>query len=1051
MRILHISDIHSDKNSIEKTKLLVKKLTAAIGKIHKESPVDLVIFSGDAINRGGASCDNILSAFKIFEIHVVNPILETLSLDKSRFIIGIGNHDIERNAIDEFTEEGLTSKLKSEEDVSNVILTKPQMANRCRAFKSFESCFYKDAISDSNKRLTPFASSFKIDVKGKTVGITSLNSAWRCSDSNIDHSKNIIGTQQIIDSLTLISDCEIKIALSHHHYSFLKEFDGEEMEKFILANYDILFCGHTHSPEAEFLIKPIGSTFNIVSSGILSANVNNTNPKYRNGFNLIDYDVDNGICAISYFRQNKSLDFIVNTEIGENGIWRISFPLGKDAEKKRALQRILFNIRDKSSELNEHLLSYNTPSKSPKTISDIFVMPQLKQLEYSSNIENDKSIRERNIDNLQEIIESKDNIIIFGGKESGKTILLDKIQLDLLQGKCRNSIPVRLDFKSLKKIQTSIEEYWQKDSSEASQIINENPITLLIDNIIFSPKYEDKVKAITKFLKEHSNVRIIGTCRQRTSSDLYLAYDNQGAFPFIRIAIEQFQGSQVRELAMKWIPQNISSVVREERTEVIINALSSLNIPRTPFAVSMFLWILERQEEYRPQNQALLLEGFIEEILKKGEKQFSRRDIFDFRNKINLLSSIALKMFEVGNVNYELKNSEVIGFIENYLEVLNMDKLFNARNILNDLLNSSILIEDVNYIKFRFSCFFEYFLAKKMEGDSDFKDFVLSEEQYLSFYNEICYYTGLHRNDNVLLRKIVSRLEYDYIDINDLIAKNINSVDEYFNVNTGLFDKLTADDLFEVLPEKETEEERIDRANRKLSVRKSKEGEIQEKKTTQFAKFARLLLLAMNVLKNSEEVKEEGLKQYSYSVILKNSISYALLYKLMCEDLLAHYKVINDRIFSIQFSISFLPLLHEIMLSDNLGSYKLSDIIKEKINQDNSGEDLNISEFERFLSVFLYADVKGPGYWDVIQDFIKHYKKSYITDTIYLKILSYYHSSTEKNQDNKLLSLLGDLYIQSHSSEYQTGKFDKARIMHHLKNERDKVINKVHKHNKRLE
>lgn len=104
----------------------------------------------------------------------------------------------------------------------------------------------------------------------------------------------------------------------------------------------------------------------------------------------------------------------------------------------------------------------------------------------------------------------------------------------------------------------------------------------------------------------------------------------------------------------------------------------------------------------------------------------------------------------------------------------------------------------------------------------------------------------------------------------------------------------------------------------------------------------------------------------------------------------------------------------------------------------------NMSEFEKFLSVFLYADVKGPGYWDVIQNFIKRHKRSYITDTIYLKIMSYYHSSTEKNQDNKLLSLLGDLYIQSHASEYQTGKFDKSKIIQYLKNEREKVLNKTH-------
>lgn len=264
-----------------------------------------------------------------------------------------------------------------------------------------------------------------------------------------------------------------------------------------------------------------------------------------------------------------------------------------------------------------------------------------------------------------------------------------------------------------------------------------------------------------------------------------------------------------------------------------------------------------------------------------------------------------------------------------------------------------------------------------------------------------------------------------------------------------MFERLTANELFEVLPQKETEEEKIERANRKLSRPHTQEGEIQEKKTNQFVEFARLLLLSMNILKNSEEVKEEGLKQYAYDIILKNSISYALLFKLMCEDLLERNKVVNDKIFSIQFSLRFLPLLHEIMLSDNLGSYKLSDIIKGKIDNDQLNENNYISEFEKFLSVFLYADVKGPGYWEVIQRFIKQYKRSYITDTIYLKILSYYHSSTEKQQDNTLLNLLSDLYIQSHSSEYQTGKLDKAIIMKHLKNERDHALRRIH--NKKIE
>jgi hypothetical protein len=50
------------------------------------------------------------------------------------------------------------------------------------------------------------------------------------------------------------------------------------------------------------------------------------------------------------------------------------------------------------------------------------------------------------------------------------------------------------------------------------------------------------------------------------------------------------------------------------------------------------------------------------------------------------------------------------------------------------------------------------------------------------------------------------------------------------------------------------------------------------------------MLLAMNVLKNSEEIHEENLKADSYTRILKNSISYVVLYKMICEEIINHFE-----------------------------------------------------------------------------------------------------------------------------------------------------------------
>lgn len=66
-----------------------------------------------------------------------------------------------------------------------------------------------------------------------------------------------------------------------------------------------------------------------------------------------------------------------------------------------------------------------------------------------------------------------------------------------------------------------------------------------------------------------------------------------------------------------------------------------------------------------------------------------------------------------------------------------------------------------------------------MEQNDDFKKYVLSPERFTKFSNEIIYYTGIHRNEKEILKMIVDTLEYDYIDINDIVFQKIRSVDDF--------------------------------------------------------------------------------------------------------------------------------------------------------------------------------------------------------------------------------------------------------------------------------
>lgn len=45
MRIIHFSDFHLDATKIERAKTIVKRMIESLTDIHKESPIDLILFS----------------------------------------------------------------------------------------------------------------------------------------------------------------------------------------------------------------------------------------------------------------------------------------------------------------------------------------------------------------------------------------------------------------------------------------------------------------------------------------------------------------------------------------------------------------------------------------------------------------------------------------------------------------------------------------------------------------------------------------------------------------------------------------------------------------------------------------------------------------------------------------------------------------------------------------------------------------------------------------------------------------------------------------------
>lgn len=90
-------------------------------------------------------------------------------------------------------------------------------------------------------------------------------------------------------------------------------------------------------------------------------------------------------------------------------------------------------------------------------------------------------------------------------------------------------------------------------------------------------------------------------------------------------------------------------------------------------------------------------------------------------------------------------------------------------------------------------------------------------------------------------------------------------------------------------------------------------------------------------------------------------------------------------------------------MHNQLGTYKLSPIVLDKINRDRIERK---SEIESFFSVTLYSDIQGKNFPKTLKSFVKRIDKKKITiDYLFRKVIDYYYSRTKVGSANEAMYL----------------------------------------------
>lgn len=323
MRIIHFSDFHLQGGKILRLhKINAEKLLDALRKVNKQKKIDLVVFGGDLIDCGGVSFSSIAEGFNTFEEVVLKPIMAELRLPHERIVIVPGNHDKDVSLLSKDA-DSLMKSLGTETKVTKFLFSDnsaDENVEGMSAYFTFRDAFYNE-IAEYSKSETDFASCLKLQIEGKKIGVAMLNTAWGCTAKSGE--EVLLGSAQVGETVDDLKDCEVKIAVMHHDISALIEYDRNKVKQLIMANFDLLLTGHIHGDDSNYLEIPSGDS--IIRSGVAGIIINNndeTDPQYRNGFHVIDMNVDMpSDVAITKYVQDSQYDFGVDKAFGDAGTW----------------------------------------------------------------------------------------------------------------------------------------------------------------------------------------------------------------------------------------------------------------------------------------------------------------------------------------------------------------------------------------------------------------------------------------------------------------------------------------------------------------------------------------------------------------------------------------------------------------------------------------------------------------------------------------------------------------------------------------------------------
>jgi len=517
---------------------------------------------------------------------------------------------------------------------------------------------------------------------------------------------------------------------------------------------------------------------------------------------------------------------------------------------------------------------------------------------------------------------------------------------------------------------------------------------LIIDEYENDDRYAYANSKLKKFIREYPNNKIILS----TSLQLEELITEEGSIfgqkddelkhtEFKPLFLGSVGATQFKDLSSKWFKRKDSEWL-QANLEKLIKVFEILKTPRTFFSISLFLWIIEKQESFRPINKSNLVTRFLLLILKGLRAEESEAGKYTFEKKVEILMEIALEMYNSGDAldGYCLPKENIIATIKKNF-TLNQLKLDETEKY-QELVDKGILkkVNGHGNIAFRYEAFFQYFLSKNIEKNSKFKEIVYSDEHFLSFIDELDYHTGSFRDDVSTLNFVFEKLNDSFEKIDEIMSGNL---DRYFPKTSFYVTKKESDSLLSEARQARLNDSEVETSLGEQLEMLPVQDSIRVKESLDSKRnFHKVLELAARVLKNSENIQNPDLINTCLNVIVNRSAKLGIFIQSIILNNIEKHK--SEIPIPADALIVLAPIINQDMLLKWLGTDFLEIPMENKIKYYLKSRKGDFSEYEFFLTLFVYFDLKLSDYLEYVASAAEKVENLYIAELFYIKILHTY-------------------------------------------------------------